>query len=284
MSPFSILASREEIRTSLRSSFRPIWTTSSPGISRGVRPRSSSPAYRSFKFTRTSWTSIAVRPRLWMSSIPSRSVRPLHESGIPDGPKRITNSPRTKKTTLDYYSDLPDISIFAPEPAIREPPVLPDRAIERLGESRTALPGRLLRAPKRLNRSGLLAGVRGPVFMAKTPKTNPHLLQVVRRLREVSRETNAPIWRDVAERPERTRTNWSGVNLSRLSRYAEKGEQIVVPGVVLGTGELTTPVTVAAFRTSIAAQKKIEAAGGRAITLVELATQNPKGSGVRIMG
>ena len=120
--------------------------------------------------------------------------------------------------------------------------------------------------------------------MAKTPKTNPHLQQVVRRLREVSRETNAPIWRDVAERLERTRKNWSEVNLSRLSRYAAKGEQIVVPGVVLATGEITTPVTVAAFRTSNAAQKKIEAAGGRAITLVELATLNPKGSGVRIMG
>jgi len=52
-----------------------------------------------------------------MSSIPSRSVRPLQDSGIPEGPKRITNSPPTKKTTLDYYSDLPDISIFAPAAA-----------------------------------------------------------------------------------------------------------------------------------------------------------------------
>ncbi|HYT16620.1 MAG TPA: 50S ribosomal protein L18e [Thermoplasmata archaeon] len=120
--------------------------------------------------------------------------------------------------------------------------------------------------------------------MAKTPKTNPHLQQVVRELREVSREADAPIWRDVAERLERTRKNWSEVNLSRLSRYAEKGEQIVVPGVVLATGEITTPLTVAAFRTSNAAQRKIEAAGGRAMTLLELAVQNPKGSGVRIMG
>ncbi len=140
------------------------------------------------------------------------------------------------------------------------------------------------RGPKRLNRSGLLTSVRGPVFMAKIPKTNPHLQQVVRELRAVSREMNAPIWRDVAERLERTRKNWSEVNLSRLSRYAAKGEQIVVPGVVLATGEIKTPVTVAAFRTSAAAQKKIEAAGGRAITLLELAVQNPKGSGIRIMG
>jgi len=129
-----------------------------------------------------------------------------------------------------------------------------------------------------------LASVRGPVFMAKPLKTNPHLQQVIRELRAVSREMDAPIWRDVAERLERTRKNWSEVNLSRLSRYAAKGEQIVVPGVVLATGEIKTPVTVAAFRTSSAAQKKIEAAGGHAITILELAVQNPKGSGIRIMG
>jgi len=120
--------------------------------------------------------------------------------------------------------------------------------------------------------------------MARTPKTNPHLQRVVRELREVSRKADAPIWRDVAERLERSRKNWSEVNLSRLSRYAAKGEQIVVPGVVLATGEITTAVTVAAFRSSEAARKKIEAAGGRAIGLLELAVQNPKGSGIRIMG
>ncbi len=120
--------------------------------------------------------------------------------------------------------------------------------------------------------------------MAKPSKTNPHLQAVVRELREVSREAGAPIWRDVAERLERSRKNWSEVNLSRLSRYAAKGEQIIVPGVVLATGEMTTAVTVAAFRTSEAARKKIQAAGGRAVTLLELAIQNPKGSGVRIMG
>ena len=120
--------------------------------------------------------------------------------------------------------------------------------------------------------------------MAKSSKTNPHLQHVVRELREVSREVGVAIWGDVADRLERSRRNWSEVNLSRLSRYGSKGEQIVVPGVVLATGEISTPLTVAAFRASSAARKKIEAAGGRTLSLLELAVQNPKGSGVRIMG
>jgi len=120
--------------------------------------------------------------------------------------------------------------------------------------------------------------------MAKTSKTNPNLQRVVKELRDVSREAGSAIWRDVADRLERSRKNWSEVNLSRLSRYATKGEQVVVPGVILGTGEISMPVTVAAFRASGAARKKIEAAGGKAVSLLELAVQNPKGSGIRLMG
>ncbi|OGS45326.1 MAG: 50S ribosomal protein L18e [Euryarchaeota archaeon RBG_16_67_27] len=120
--------------------------------------------------------------------------------------------------------------------------------------------------------------------MDRTPKTNPRLLRLVRELRDLSRDSGAPIWRDVAERLERSRRNWSEVNLSRLSRYAAKGEKVVVPGVLLATGEITVPLTVAAFRASGAARRKIEAAGGKSVSLLELAVQNPKGSGVRILG
>jgi len=123
-----------------------------------------------------------------------------------------------------------------------------------------------------------------PVFMAKTSKTNPHLLRVVRELRELSRENGVAIWRDVADRLERSRRNWCEVNLSRINRYAAKGDQVVVPGVLLASGELTVPVTVAAYRASVAARRKVEAAGGRALSLLELAVQNPKGRGVRILG
>src|SRR2546427_359681 len=94
--------------------------------------------------------------------------------------------------------------------------------------------------------------------MAKTAKTNPNLQRVVQGLRDVSREAGSAIWRDVADRLERSRKNWSEVNLSRLSRYATKGEQVVVPGVILGTGEISMPVTVAAFRASGAAREHRE--------------------------
>lgn len=170
------------------------------------------------------------------------------------------------------------------------------RALDRAGEARPAhwpfpirqpgnsgarLPGA---ATQTFKSARSLSAPPRPVFMAKTSKTNPQLQRVVRELREVSREAEAPIWRDVAERLERSRKNWSEVNLSRLQRYATKGDQIVVPGVLLATGDISTAVTIAAFRASAAARKKIEAAGGRSVSLLELAVQNPKGAGIRLMG
>src|SRR2546423_4629749 len=188
-SPFSIFSSRAEIRTSFRSTFRPIWTISSAGISRGVRPMSSSPAYRSFRFTRTNWTSIAVKPRLWMSSIPSRRVRPLQDSGMPEGPKRITRSPNGEWPPLDYYSVRPDISTFAAldaasggrrRPAGPVPHETPPRGRRSLRVSpdprKAAPPGG--DHPKGLVSQGFLGRTQAP-FIAQPSQTEPHLHRVV---------------------------------------------------------------------------------------------------------
>ena len=50
------------------------------------------------------------------------------------------------------------------------------------------------------------------------------------------------------------------------SRAANEGDVIVVPGKVLGAGAINKKLTVAAFRFSASAVKKIEEAGGRQIT------------------
>ena len=97
------------------------------------------------------------------------------------------------------------------------------------------------------------------------------------------RETEAAIWRDIALRLEKPKRNWAEANLSKLERYAQDGETIVVPGKVLAAGNISKKITVAAYDFSDAAAKAIVAAGGKTLTLEELAESNPKGTGVRIM-
>lgn len=114
-------------------------------------------------------------------------------------------------------------------------------------------------------------------------KTNPQLVATIDNLKAKTRETDAAIWRDIALRLEKPKKNWAEANLSKLERYAKDGETIVVPGKVLAAGEISKKITVAAYSFSEAAAKAIVAAGGKTLSIEELAAANPKGTGVRIM-
>ena len=85
----------------------------------------------------------------------------------------------------------------------------------------------------------------------KSCKTNPQLIATIDKLKAKTRETEAAIWRDIALRLEKPKRNWAEANLR--------------------------------YDFSDAAAKAIVAAGGKTLTIEELAEANPKGTGVRIM-
>ncbi len=114
-------------------------------------------------------------------------------------------------------------------------------------------------------------------------KTDPNLLELITALKAESRSSGVGIWRDIALRLEKAKANWAEVNLSKLERYASEGDVIVVPGKVLGSGALSKKVTVAAYGFSESAKMKIEAAGGKNLTIMELVKEMPQGTGVKIM-
>ena len=115
-------------------------------------------------------------------------------------------------------------------------------------------------------------------------KTNAQLVETINQLKAQSRDTGAAVWRDVALRLSKSRKNWAQPNLSRVTRYAPEGATILVPGKLLGSGEVTGNRTIAAYSVSSNARAKIEAAGGRVLTYGELMNENPKGNGVIILG
>jgi large subunit ribosomal protein L18e len=103
-------------------------------------------------------------------------------------------------------------------------------------------------------------------------------------LRKKSRENNAKIWKDIAKRLAKPRRKSITVNLSRLNRYTDKNETVVVPGKVLGAGRLNHPINVAAFSFSKKAEEKITAVKGKPLSILQLAKKNPKGSKIKIIG
>jgi large subunit ribosomal protein L18e len=120
--------------------------------------------------------------------------------------------------------------------------------------------------------------------LRKVRTTNPELLQTVRFLRKQSKENEARIWKRIAELLAKPRRKRVAVNISRLNRYTEKNEIVVVPGKVLGAGEIDHPITVAAFAFSQKAREKIRKARGKCLSIIELVKKNPKGSKVKIIG
>lgn len=117
----------------------------------------------------------------------------------------------------------------------------------------------------------------------KIIKTNPNLIELINKLYEQSRSEDVAIWKDVAQRLERSNRRTAEVNLSDIARHAEAGETILVPGKVLSNGNLTEKVDVVALKFSVKAQEKIESAGGECIAIDEIIESNPKGSNIRIM-
>lgn len=117
--------------------------------------------------------------------------------------------------------------------------------------------------------------------MAKrTGPTNLQLKMLIRELKTLSKKEKVNIWKRVAkdlEKPTRSRRK---VNIERINRTTKPNETIVVPGKVLGTGELKHKVTVAAYQFSDAAKSKIK----DNLTIQELIKKNPKGKKVRIIG
>ncbi|MEM2141652.1 MAG: 50S ribosomal protein L18e [Candidatus Thorarchaeota archaeon] len=119
--------------------------------------------------------------------------------------------------------------------------------------------------------------------MARMGTTNPNTLALIRALRRASVQHNAGIWKRVAEivsRPARKRVV---VNVGEIERHTHDGDLVVVPGKVLGSGNLNHRVTVAALSASASARQIIITAGGSLMTIEEMLKLAPTGAGVTIL-
>jgi large subunit ribosomal protein L18e len=113
--------------------------------------------------------------------------------------------------------------------------------------------------------------------------SNPVLRRTEVMLEKAGKKQKAPIWRDASSllsSPGKTKVE---VNLGRISRVADNGQAIFVPGKVLGTGVMDRKVIVGAFAFSAQAKSKIEASGGSALSVDQFLKKYPKGSGVKLV-
>ena len=119
--------------------------------------------------------------------------------------------------------------------------------------------------------------------MKRTGTSNPHLRGLIMELKKKASENGVKIWKRIAEDLEKPTRQRRIVNLYNIDKHTKKDETIIVPGKVLGLGELNHKVTVAAWQFSNNAVEKINKIG-KAIPISDLLKESSKGKRIRIIG
>ncbi|MFW9937669.1 MAG: 50S ribosomal protein L18e [Candidatus Thorarchaeota archaeon] len=96
-------------------------------------------------------------------------------------------------------------------------------------------------------------------------------------------KTKRRIWRKVSKKLSGPRRNRVEANLYRINKVTKNNDVIVVPGKVLGIGDLDHKLTIACVSYSDNAKKKIEDSGSKLISVEELLEKNPDGKNVKII-
>lgn len=121
-------------------------------------------------------------------------------------------------------------------------------------------------------------------MVKRTGPTNGQTVALIELLRKQANEQKVNLWRRIADDLEMPTRSRREVNLFRINIHTKDNEMVIVPGKVLGTGDLQHKVTVAAFNFSQSAVEKIKRANGICLTIPEMLQKNPKGQNVRIIG
>ncbi len=118
----------------------------------------------------------------------------------------------------------------------------------------------------------------------KIRKKGQNLQELIGNLSRHGSEKKADVWKAVARSLNKPRRKRYEVSLHRIEKNSKSRDTIVVPGIVLGSGEIKKSVTIAALKFSGKAKEKIEKAGGKCLEIEELLEKDPKGHKIRIMG
>ena len=107
---------------------------------------------------------------------------------------------------------------------------------------------------------------------------NAHLETIIK----TAREQSAPIWKRVGRELSGARRRYPAVNLAKIEKYGKKELVVVVPGKVLGTGQITKQTVVAVSFSKIALAK-IKKSGGTAELLESYILKNKEGKKVQLL-
>jgi large subunit ribosomal protein L18e len=108
-------------------------------------------------------------------------------------------------------------------------------------------------------------------------KTNPELVETILACKKNEK------WVKIAGILSSPRRNKIIVNLDALDSNSKEGDTIVVPGKVLGKGDVSKKIRVASLSFSEEARKKLKDKKCEIVTIKEEVKINPKAQGVKVI-
>lgn len=112
-------------------------------------------------------------------------------------------------------------------------------------------------------------------------KSNSEVVETILSAKKESK--NSKTWLEVASLISRPKRKQIKMNLDRIDNETKEGDNIVVPGKVLGQGELSKKVKIIALSFSESAIKKIEDNKGKFSYINEEIKNNKKAEGLKIL-
>jgi len=114
--------------------------------------------------------------------------------------------------------------------------------------------------------------------------TNQIVIQLAKDLKRASSKNKAPIWSKLSEFALKPHSARRTVNLKRINQLTKENDAVVIPGKVLGTGNISHKITLCSFSISNSAAAKIIESGGKIIKFPEMIEKFPTGKGLILLG
>jgi len=108
-------------------------------------------------------------------------------------------------------------------------------------------------------------------------KTNPEVAETVLAAKKLA------AWNGIGKMVSGSTRRYSSVNLSDIDKQTSAGDTVIIPGKVLGSGQLSKKVRICALGFSDSAREKLGKHKGEIVTILEEIHKNPKAEGLKVI-
>ncbi len=108
-------------------------------------------------------------------------------------------------------------------------------------------------------------------------KNNPEIVRTI----ETAKKNKA--WLNIARLISNSKRKYPSINLKEIEKQSKEGDTVLIPGKVLGSGNLTKRIRISALNFSESAKEKLKAQKCEVVTIIEEMNKNPKAEGIKIL-